>query len=252
MTVLEFGSHNQDVLMLLHGGGLSWWNYRDAAALLSAQYHVVLPVLDGHADSDAPFTSIEDNADRILTYIDTRFGGHITALAGLSLGGQIAAEVLSRRQDVCRYALLESTLVKPMPLTHALIRPTFAMSYGLIRQKWFAALQAAYLKIPKNLFADYYRDTCKIRQPDMISFLEANSAYRIKPSLSDTRANVRILAGSRELKIILDSAKLLHRAIPGSDMEILPGLSHGELSICYPGDYARILTDWIEGDPHDQ
>ena len=245
MTVTEYGQQHDDVILLLHGGGLSWWNYRNAAALLSAQYHVVLPVLDGHADSDAPFTSIEDNADRILTYIDTRFGGHITALAGLSLGGQIAAEILSRRQDVCRYALLESTLVKAMPLTHALIRPTYAMSYGLIRQKWFARLQAAYLKIPKALFDDYYRDTCRITKTDMIAFLEANSAYRIKPSLSDTSAKVLILAGNREMKPMLDSAKLLHQTIPGSSMDILPGLTHGELSINHPRQYVRILTDWI-------
>ena len=36
--------------VLLHGGGLSWWNYRAVADLLAANgYRVVLPVLDGHA-----------------------------------------------------------------------------------------------------------------------------------------------------------------------------------------------------------
>ena len=62
MQVLEFGQQNTDTVMLLHGGGLSWWNYREAAKLLAERYHVVLPVLDGHADSDAPFTAIEENA----------------------------------------------------------------------------------------------------------------------------------------------------------------------------------------------
>ena len=51
MTVIEYGQQNDHVILLLHGGGLSWWNYREAAKILSAQYHVVLPVLDGHADS---------------------------------------------------------------------------------------------------------------------------------------------------------------------------------------------------------
>lgn len=47
--------------VLLHGGGLSWWNHRAVADLLAANgYRVVLPVLDGHAGSDGPFTSIED------------------------------------------------------------------------------------------------------------------------------------------------------------------------------------------------
>ena len=50
MTVMEYGKQNQDTILLLHGGGLSWWNYREAAELLAVLYHVVLPVLDGHGD----------------------------------------------------------------------------------------------------------------------------------------------------------------------------------------------------------
>ena len=84
--MIEFGQQNRDVVMLLHGGGLSWWNYREVAELLGSQYHVVLPVLDGHADSDAPFTTIEDNAARLITYIDAHFGGQIMALGGLRHG----------------------------------------------------------------------------------------------------------------------------------------------------------------------
>ena len=243
--MIEFGQQNPDVIMLLHGGGLSWWNYREVAQKLAEQYHVVLPILDGHADSDTPFTTIEDNAARLISYIDTHFGGQVLAIGGLSLGGQIAVEMLSQRPDICRYALIESALVKPMKLTAALIGPTFGMSYGLIRQKWFARLQAAYLGIPEALFDDYYRDTCKIRKEDMIAFLKASSLYSLRPGLAETKAKVKIVAGSREQKSIRDSAKMLHSAIPGSSLELLPGLRHGDLSINCPQNYAQILTQWI-------
>ena len=245
MNMIEFGKQNPDVIMLLHGGGLSWWNYREIANLLAEGYHVVLPVLDGHADSDAPFTTIEDNAARLISYIDTHFGGQVLAIGGLSLGGQIALEMLSQRPEICRYALLESALVKPMKLTHALIGPTFGMSYGLIKQKWFAKAQADFLGIPKALFDDYYRDTCAISKADMIAFLKANSMYTIKSSLSETAAKVKIMAGSREQKSVRHSAEMLHKAIPGSSMEILPGLRHGDLSLNNPEQYAKILTNWI-------
>ena len=243
--MIEFGQQNSDVIMLLHGGGLSWWNYREVAQKLAEQYHVVLPVLDGHADSDAPFTTIEENAARLIAYIDTHFGGRVMAIGGLSLGGQVVVEMLSQRPDICRYALLESALVKPMKLTAALIGPTFGMSYGLIKQAWFAKLQAAYLGIPKDLFEDYYRDTCAISKADMIAFLKANSLYTIKPSLCETEAKVKIVAGAREQKNILDSAKLLHSRIPGSQLEVQPGLRHGDLSINHPQNYVRMLTEWI-------
>ena len=245
MHILEFGQQNTNVILLLHGGGLSWWNYRAVAQKLAERYHVVLPVLDGHADSDASFTTIEDNAARLIFYIDTHFDGHVLAIGGLSLGGQIAVEMLSQRKDICRYALLESALVKPMKLTASLIGPTFGMSYGLIKQKWFAKMQAEYLGIPKELFDDYYWDTCKISKADMMAFLKANSMYTIKPSLSETVAKVKIVAGSREQSNIRDSVKVLYEAIPRSTVEILPGLRHGDLSINYPETYARMLIEWI-------
>jgi len=245
MRYVEYGNQNPETIILLHGGGLSWWNYRDAAHLLSDRFHVVLPMLDGHADSDAPFTSIEDNAARIIAHIDEHFGGKVLAIGGLSLGGQIAMEMLTQSPDVCRFALMESVLVKPMKLTHALIKPTFGMSYGLIKQKWFAKLQAAYLGIPKKLFNDYFQDTCKISKEDMIAFLQANSAYSIKPALQNTNAKVHIGFGGKEQAAIRLSAKMLNQMIPNSTAESIPGYRHGDLSINHPAQYAQMILQLI-------
>ena len=245
MRYVEYGNQNPETIILLHGGGLSWWNHRDAAQYLSEQYHVVLPILDGHAGSDAPFTSIEDNAARIIAHIDEHFGGKVLAVGGLSLGGQIAVEMLAQRPDICRFALLESALVKPSILIHALIKPTFGMSYGLIKQKWFAKMQAAYLGIPQKLFDDYYRDTCKISKEDMISFLQSNSAYSIQPALRNTQAKVHIVFGSKEQSSIRTSGKLLNHTILGSTMEVLPGYRHGDLSLNHPQAYAQKLLTMI-------
>lgn len=245
-NMIEFGQQNPKVIMLLHGGGLSWWNYREVAKRLEKDCHVILPVLDGHADSGAPFTAIEDNAARLISYIDAHFGGQVTAIGGLSLGGQVALEMLAQRPSICRYALIESALVKPSKLTHALIGPTFGMSCGLVKQRWFAQMQAAYLGIPKALFENYFRDTGTITKGDMIAFLKANCAYEVKTALAATTAKVKIVAGAREQRNILDSARLLHSTIPGSELEILPGLLHGDLSLNKPELYVRILTDQIK------
>ena len=128
-----------------------------------------------------------------------------------------------------------------------MIGPTFGMSYGLVKQKWFAKLQADYLGIPRELFDDYFRDTCAIGKADMIAFLKDNSLYTIKPALCETTAKVMIVAGAKEQKSIRDSTKMIREAIPESRMEILPGLRHGDLSINHPARYVEILTDWISG-----
>ena len=58
MKVIEYGKEKKNVIVLLHGGGLSWWNYREVAEFLQEKYHIVIFILDGHAGSERNFTSI--------------------------------------------------------------------------------------------------------------------------------------------------------------------------------------------------
>lgn len=245
MKIIEYGEENSEVIMLLHGGGLSWWNYREEANLLKETYHVVLPVLDGHADSDTPFTTIEENAKELVNYIDKNFQGTVLAIGGLSLGGQILIEMLSQRSDICKCAVIESALVIPMGLTNILIAPTFGMSYGLIKKSWFSKVQFRSLKIRSDLFEDYYRDTSKIAKHDMIRFLKSNSSYTMKPGLANTTAKAMILVGGKEQKKMRRSAEILHRTINDSKLQILDHYYHGELSLNHPRDYTELLNSLV-------
>jgi esterase/lipase len=213
--------------------------------LLKENYHVVLPVLEGHADSDTPFTTIEDNAKKLIGYIDENFHGAILAIGGLSLGGQVLVEMLSQRSNICKYAVIESALVVPMALTAALISPMFEMSYGLIKKRWFSKVQFKSLKIQANLFEDYYRDTCKIEKHDMIRFLKSNSSYVMKSTLADATAKAVILVGGKEQKKMQRSAEILHDTIPGSKLQIHNQYYHGELSLNHPKDYVDLLTHLV-------
>ena len=245
MKTVEYGKQNREVILLLHGGGLSWWNYRAEAELLANRYHVVLPILDGHADSDHGFTGIEENAERIIALIDREYGGSVLLIGGLSLGAQILVEMLSRRARICRYAVIESASVIPSEGTSALIGPTFALSYGLIQKRWFARMQFRYLRMREDLFEDYYRDTSKIAKGDMIAFLKASAGFKAKPGLKSSKAEARIVVGGREQKRLLRSAERLHEMLPGSRLEIKAGMRHGAYSINNPEQFTRELTDMI-------
>ncbi len=245
MKLIEYGKQNSDVVMLLHGGGLSWWNYRTEAELLGERCRVVRPIRDGHADSDADFTGIGVNARRLLDLIDREYGGSVLLIGGLSLGAQILTEMLTLRESPCRYAVIESAAVIPSRLTGALIGPALTSSYGLVRQEWFARLQFRSLHLREDLFGDYYRDTVKISKDNMTAFLKASSAYRAESGFGNTRADVRVVVGAREQKRMLRSARLLHGLLPGSRLEIKDGLYHGEYSLNRPEQYVRDLLERI-------
>ena len=223
MQYKEYGKQNRDVIILLHGGGLSWWNYREVSERLQNDFRIIIPILDGHAGSDENFTTIEDNAAEIISFIDKNFGGSVLLIGGLSLGGQILLEMLSRRKDLCRFAMVESAAAIPSKLTYSLIKPAFGSCYELIRQKWFSKLQFRSLRMKPELFNDYYQDTCGITKQNMIAFLQESSMYFM------------------ENKRILLSAKKLHGTLGKSSLNVLPAMYHGEFSINHADLYVKEL-----------
>ena len=247
MHYVEFGKENNNVILLLHGGGLSWWNYEDVAKSLQKEYHVILPILDGHAKSEKPFTSIEDNADEIINFIDAHLGGSVFLIGGLSLGGQILLEILSQRNNICKYAIIESALVIPSKLTYSMIAPAFGSCYGLIQYKWFSRLQFKWLKIKSDLFDCYFRDTCAISKKDMIAFLQANSLYSLKRTIKSCTAKVYVFVGRKENNAMQKSAQIIHQSLQKSSLQVLTGLYHGEFSINHGKDYANKIREMIEG-----
>jgi len=243
---VEYGKENNNIILLLHGGGLSWWNYEDTAKSLQKDFHIILPILDGHAESDKPFTTIEDNAAEIIAFIDTHFGGSVFMIGGLSLGGQILLEILSQRNNICKYAIIESALVIPSKITHSMIKPAFGSCYGLIQYKWFSKLQFKSLKIKPDLFDCYYKDTCDISKNDMIAFLQANSLYSLKESIKSCEAKVFVFVCEKENNTMLKSAEMIHQTLRNSFLQVIPKLYHGEFSINHGKDYANKIREIIE------
>lgn len=245
MIVKEYGKSNKDIIMLLHGGGLSWWNYEEVSEILKSNYHVILPILDGHSGSDRDFTSIESNANEIIEYIDNNYNGNVKLIGGLSLGAQILLDILSKRDNICEYAIIESALVYPMKMTNKLIESSINMSYGLINKKWFSKLQFKSLKIKEELFDKYYIDSSNITKDNMISFLKANSNYHLK-NIKTNKSKSIVVVGSKERPIMIKSAKIIHDELINSELEILSGYYHGDLSINHPNEYAEKVKKLIK------
>lgn len=246
MNYREFGPSGADVIILLHGGGMNWWNYREVSSLLSEEYRVLIPILDGHAGSDRHFTSIEDNASEIISFIDENLSGHVLMIGGLSLGAQVLLEILSQRSDVCSYALCESAMVIPSHLTNALVGPAFGSSYSLIRNRAFSKVQFASYRLKDELFEDYYRDSCGIEKEDMIAFMKASTSYSLKDEIRSTCAKVRVFIGENETAGIRRSAMMITEKIPKSGMNILMGMYHGQFSMNRPENYVQAVKELIK------
>lgn len=234
--------------MLLHGGGLGAWQYQQAAQLLAEKYRVLVPILNGHAGSDREFTSIEDNARAIINAIDKQLSGQLHLIAGQSLGGQILLDILAQKPDIAPYVLVESANIRPLKTGRRLIKSALALSYPLVKQKWFAHLQFKSYKLDWAYFEDYYRDSSQLSQDNLVAFTTASLNYDIKPEVKNSQARALILVGSREHSSTKKSATILQNLLPNANLSIIPNAYHGQLSINHPESYAQLLLQFLEAE----
>ena len=247
MIFKELGNAADPTVLLLHGGGLSWWSLQTVSGQLAQNYHVVAPVIDGHGEDGAEtFVSIQDSAAKVIRYIKESCCGQIFALGGLSIGAQIAVEVLAQEPAITQFAILESALVYPIKGAAALAAPTYKLCYGLIRQRWFAKLQAKELCVPMASFERYYRDSIQMSKESLINITLSNGNYPMPSALSQTKAKVLIIVGGKELSVMKKSAERLHAAISGSTLYVADGMKHGELSLAHPEAYLSLMTKFWE------
>lgn len=247
MRFHEFGEKNYPCIVLLHGGGLSWWSWQPIIDALKDRYRLIVPTIDGHDDDgDTTFHSIADSAENLITYLDQACEGRIYAIAGLSIGAQIVVEVLARRSRIAQFAVIESALVYPIPLS-GLIAALTPLFYGLLKQQWFAKQQAKVLQIPDAVFGQYYTSSLRMSCSSLHNTTCSNGQFPLPTSIAETGAKVLVLAGGKEIGIMKKSAARLHQTIPGSVLRIFPGWQHGAASLIHTDVYLQQLQDFFTG-----
>lgn len=245
MIFKKWGNEKGKVIILLHGGGLSWWSYKDIIALLEEEYQIITPIIDGYGESyKEDFISIEESAKNLISYIEDNFSGKVFAMAGLSIGAQILVEVASRKGDICEYLIIESALVSPLKGVGFLKLMT-NISYPLIKKPWFAKLQAKELMLPKESFEMYYEDSIKISRKSLENTIISNSTYSLKEGISLTKAKTLIIVGEKEINSMIKSANILNEAIKNSTLYVAKGMKHGQLSLLNSKQYVKIIKDFF-------
>jgi len=245
MLFKEFGEKNLPTIILLHGGGLSWWSLQGIIEALQHKYHIITPIIDGHGeDGRNTFVSIEDSAEKLISYINA-CGGKVFAVGGLSIGAQIVSEVLSMKKDIAEYAIIESALVFPIKRAAAITVPVYNLFYGLVKHRWFSKLQAKALHVPEHMFDQYYEDSLKISKQSLINITLSSGNYVLKKGLADTQAKVLIIVGEKEMGVMKKSAQRLHEVIAGSKLYIAPAMGHGEFSLLHSAQYVELMHSFI-------
>ncbi|TFB82477.1 alpha/beta hydrolase [Cryobacterium luteum] len=226
MHVSEFGPSDGPPVLLLHGGGVAGWMWTSLRRTLEATYKVVVPDLPGHGHSaDEPYQSHTETVNA-LSQLLVRGGSNPTAVIGFSLGAQLTIELASQYPELVDRVMIVSAQAKAMPFAGLTLRALGAAA-PLAQNRRFARLQARELFVPAELMEEYIDTSAHITKTTLLAAVGDNMRFAVPQTWSEFHGQAFVMVGSRERALMRDSAKIIHAALPSSDMEIVPGRGHG-------------------------
>lgn len=194
-------------------------------------YAVLAPDLPGHGRSGGePLGSVEAMADWVVALLDA-VGVEQAMLVGHSMGSLVALEAALRHpRRVGRLALIGSAI--PMPVSEALLdaaRGNEPKAAAMINAwSYSAAGQIGGNTVPGLWMLGMNRRLMERQKPGVfhVDLTACNAYARSLESLASLAVPVLVVAGGADRMTAPKASKALAAAIPGAQLQILPGSGH--------------------------
>jgi len=215
-------------LVMVHGLGGSAADFRNLAPyLLAAGFRIYLPDLPGFGKSEQPADfsySIPDQAAIVVGFMDA-LGLKQVDLGGFSMGGWIVQRIAyDHPERVKRLMLFDSAGINEQPAWNtALFTPTSAEE--------LEQFDALLMPHPPQVPAFVLRDLLRISRRDAWIIHRAMSAMLAGKDTTDAmlpqlKMPVFIEWGSEDHITPLAQGEKMHRLVPQSEFDVVPGCGH--------------------------
>ena len=243
----EAGNMDGPTIIFLHGGGVSGWMWNKQIDFFK-DYHLLIPDIESHGNSlNEHFISIPESAKKIIQLIESKANEKKVIIIGLSLGAQILVDILSTKPEIIECAIINSALVRPMKFTKKIIKPAFRITFGLIKNRSFAKLQAKQLYISDENFETYFEESKRTSLDNLIRVIESNMSYTLPQGFRNSKARIMVLVGAKEKGVMVKSAKDMLSSNKYCKGYLVPGIGHG-VSLADPQLFNKIAKAWIENE----
>ena len=248
MIVHTFGNRENKAVILIHGMLTPWQIWNHAAEFFKEEYYVVVPELDGHTeDEPSVFGSVTKEAAGISTFIRNELGGRVHLLAGLSMGGRIAAAV-AERDDIT----IDNLVLDGAPLTklNGLMKSIFKKNYISIISKSKARdpkiLENAKKDfLPEERLGDFLKIADNMEPESVNNIIDtvfADFEYPVYPG--DMR--ILFMHGTKGNEAVSRKcAARMEAANPQTEIREYKGLAHAELACFRPEQWVSEVAGFI-------
>ncbi|WDV46366.1 hypothetical protein PV797_01400 [Clostridiaceae bacterium M8S5] len=251
MEFKEFGKRNQKRALLIHGGYVSWKTLYVQIEQLSSDYHVYVPLLDGHnMNNDSELKSIELEALKIIKYFEDKEIHEIDVIYGASLGGDIVLEIMCQSNNFAKFAFVESGALNINNIMGWLLtKLTTKVIYNSVRgnkicekvlDKWLE-----HMKMPKHLHSDTKRVLKHMSKYTTKNVQNLVCNYKLKESMRGVSTKCLIVYTSKEKGYMKRPYSEMKKMVKNMQIMCIEGYVHGELCIGNPKKVVKMMRDFI-------
>lgn len=242
MTFNTYGDKTKPSLLLIPGLGVSYEIFLPLIDILKDRFNILTVGVEGFLlGKESNYTSVDDQAGKIIKYVQENLGGHLDAAYGLSLGGKILSRVLERGEIVIDHAIMDAAPLLPLP----------RWSVDPIRYYQSFNVWSCYhwTGFWRWVFHSHYIDVmlaeCKKVWP-------YGKGKAVRDGYKDIYTNklesihgddIHFWYGTKEAFVAKPQARHLCAIHPDTQVEVFPGMNHGQLLIDHPEEVARRIME---------
>lgn len=172
-------------MLLVHGGGVAGWMWRDVAHALAADHSVIVPDLPGHGGA-GEYRSHADGLALLRSILDELPRDRPVAVVGFSLGAQLAILLALERPERVRRVVVVSGMAEPVPATAALL--LLGRLLAPLARRPAAIRRRAEAMVPAELVDAAVATTTAMTPRSIDGLSRANFRFRIPPTWSGCMA----------------------------------------------------------------
>ena len=261
LFIAEYGPHDAETIVFLHGGGGAGWMWQPQVDALSADFHLLVPDLpeQGRSTDAGPF-SMAAAAEQVAQLVAERAGGAPVHLVGLSEGAQVVVQLLTLHPDLAMTAIASSALVRPLPGAGAMSSPgmlrwSYRLSIAPLRNAdwWIRLNMRSAVGVPDEYFPQFRESFRTLSENGWVDLMTANQSFRLPVGLEQVSARVLAVCGASEYQTMRLSARDIASAIPGAQArevrhaEKLSLAQQHNWSMTAPDLFTRMVRAWVSG-----
>ena len=233
MTFNTYGDSKNPSLLLIPGLGVTFEIFLPLIELMKEKYRIIAVGIDGFLlDRESQFTSIDDQSQQIIGYVQEHLNGHLDVAYGLSLGGKILSRIMERNEVTIDHAIMDAAPLLPLP--RWCVNP---LRYYESMNVWTCSHWTRFWKwVFHSHYFDVLLDECKKAWPSGKGKAVRDGYKDIYTNKLETihGADIHYWYGTKEAFVAEPQAKHLLKLYPDARVEVFPKMNHGQLLIDHP------------------